>query len=389
MKQYGILKPKSLDFLLAIMFALVSASALWLGIWIAVTGSQMMAVEVLELMVKVLIGSFEGIYSWLILVESVVVYGALFGFCVVSFYEMLRKKFRTIAGLFAMLLFAVAFVMQLNFLIVYIFSGISGLLSVFLIVFMFCELYIAYLLSKLLYSMVIKQSAEYGKYKNEFGAVEAQPESKEEKPLVKKVEKEQPKPKLEPKVEPKVEEKEEPQKQEEDDFDFVFTNSNDYKEYMYHENVVKYMKEEEEKPVHKEEKSVNKIEEKEESKFAGKGNNYTFEQKLKLAKPYVRNYFKELTTYFVSLGFTPALTKQGETFSYKNNKCASITTAGKNGLKVYYKLDVKDYENSTIPVKFVGDVRKYEKTPLLFVAKSELAIKRAKKLMDDVKSKLN
>ena len=378
-KQYGGLKPKSLDFMLAIMFAIVSVSALWIGIWVAGSGSQSLASEALGYTARAFAGNFVGAYSWLVVVESVLLYGAIIGCCVLAVFEMARKKFKALAGLVALVLFAVSLALQLSFVVVYLFSEVSGLLSVFLMVFMVCELYVAYLTAKLSYCMVVKQSAEYGKYKEEFGISKpqqvAEPEPKEEK-------KEDAKEKV---VEEKEEAVEEPQP--EDEMDFVFTNSNDYKEYMYHDNVVKYMKDE--KPAQKEQKPAKKVEEKEDSKFAGKGNNYTFEQKLKLAKPYVRNYFKELTTYFVSLGFTPALTKQGETFSYKNNKCASITTAGKNGLKLYYKLDVKDYENSTIPVKFVGDVRKYEKTPLLFVAKSDLAIKRAKKLMDDVKSKLN
>ena len=381
MKQYGVIKPKSLDFLLAIMFTLVSVSALWIGIWISATASQALAVETLEIMTRVLVGSFEEPYKWLIVVESVVVYGALFAFCVISFYEIVRKKFRTIAGLFAMLLFTVAFVLQVNFLIVYIFSGVMGLFSVFLILFMICELYIAFLTGRLLYSQVVKQSAEYGKYKEEFGVVvKNEHEVNEEKEELEEDVDEEPKPTEEPEAE------EETEVQEEDELDFVFTNSNEYKEYMYHDNVVKYMQQEETK----QEKQPEDLKEDESSRFGGaKGNNFTFEQKLKMAKPVVRNYFKELTTYFVSLGFTPALTKQGETFSYKNNKCASITTAGKNGLKVYFKLDVKDYQDSTIPVKYVGDIRKYENTPLLFVAKSGLAVKRAKKLMDDVKSKLN
>jgi len=396
-KQYGVTKPKSLDFLLAIMFAIVGVSALYIGLWITFTNSQSLANEILVLTERALIGSFvESADGWLVIAESIIIYGAIFGCVILSLYEICRKKFKSIAGLFALVVFGFAFSMQLAFLVKYLLSGISGLFSVFLIMFMLCELYFAFLLCKLLYSMIIKQSKEYEKYKAEFVASEAKPEHQLR---IERIEK--PKEKIEEKPEIIEIVREEPKVYEpEDDYDFVFTNSNDYKEYMYHENIVRYMqnedaeeKVEEKKPIEeKVEKEVKKQQEKdaESNKFGGAmGNNFTFEQKLKMAKPVVKKYFKEITTYFVSLGFTPALTKQAETFSYKNNKCASITTAGKNGLKVYYKLDVKDYEDSTIPVKYVGDVRKYENTPLLFVAKSDLAVKRAKKLMDDVKSKLN
>jgi len=138
-------------------------------------------------------------------------------------------------------------------------------------------------------------------------------------------------------------------------------------------------------------KKPQKVEIEEEEKdnfFDRKSNNFSFEQKLKMANPEVRKYFVELKAYFESLGFKSALTKSGETFVYKNTKYAMITVSGKKGLKIYYKLDAKDYEDSPIPVKDMGEIKKYEKTPVLLVAKSDLAIKRAKKLMDDVKSQL-
>ena len=107
-----------------------------------------------------------------------------------------------------------------------------------------------------------------------------------------------------------------------------------------------------------------------------------------MAQPVVRKQFKDLTRYFVEKGFTPSVTKESESFYYKNVKYAMITMAGQKGLKVYYKLDSKDYIDSPIPVKSVAGVKKYERTPLLLVAKSDLAIKRAKKLVDDVRAKI-
>ena len=122
--------------------------------------------------------------------------------------------------------------------------------------------------------------------------------------------------------------------------------------------------------------------------FGAKANHFTFQQKLRRAKPIVRARYKEIKKYFEQLGFKANTTKTAETFIYKNTKFALLTTAGQTGLKIYYKLSPADYENSPIPVKDVSDKKKYEKTPLLFVVKSDLAVRRAKALMEDIKNSL-
>ena len=117
-----------------------------------------------------------------------------------------------------------------------------------------------------------------------------------------------------------------------------------------------------------------------------KRNNYTFDQKLEMAKPIVQDYYNQIKDYFVELGFKLNDTKAGKTFTYKNTKFAMITIAGKTGLKIYYKLSPADFEGSTLPFKDVSDKKKYEKTPLLFSVKSALAVRRAMALMDEIKS---
>ena len=107
-----------------------------------------------------------------------------------------------------------------------------------------------------------------------------------------------------------------------------------------------------------------------------------------MAKPVARQYFKDIKKYFEELGFKSNLTKSAQTFTYKNTKYAIITTAGKSGLKVYFKLDPANYKNLTIPFTDASDKKKYEKTPFLFIVKSDLAVRRAKALMDDIKKTL-
>ena len=63
-----------------------------------------------------------------------------------------------------------------------------------------------------------------------------------------------------------------------------------------------------------------------------------------------------------------------------------ITIAGK-GLKLYYALDPKDYENSTLPVQDAGHKGVYRDIPLVFKVKSDLSLRRAKQLIADVMEK--
>ena len=387
-KQYGITKPKSLDFLLAITFGMVAVSALWIGIWMTVTKTQSVANQVFDLSLKALIGDFSGEFSWVVMLQSFLFYAGALASVVLCVLALARKQVKAIAGFFALLFSTVAICLQIAFFALYFNTDIFGLFLVFLLIFMLIDALVAYYTFKLMYSVAIKQSKGFNAYRSEFGKVIVPIE------VVKEVEEEK-----------KEEEKQPSGPTEslfditgkgdvfEENYELVYDNSNSYRDYMYHENVVRYMngdKQEEFVAPQKEEKVELKKEEKpaEESAFGnGKGHNYTFEQKLKKAKPVARQYFKELKQYFEELGFKSELTKSAETFSYKNVKYAAIGMAGQSGLKVYYKLDVKDYENSSIPVKDVGNVKKYEKTPLLFVTKSDLAVKRAKKLMNDVKKK--
>ncbi|HAJ77992.1 MAG TPA: hypothetical protein DCO89_02890, partial [Clostridiales bacterium] len=392
-KQYGVTKPKSLDYLLAILFAVVCVSALWIGIWIALTKTQTMAMEVLLLTLRALTGDLVGTSQVLVSIECVIFYGAALVSFILFVLAAVGKKPKAFAGAFALLLSASSFVLEIGFFVQYLYSEVFGLFYVFILLFAVIQLIVTYYIVKLLYSVVIKQSKAYESYKSEFPSsdnvkiIEVEVPAEEQKEQEEQEEEEEEEEEQEEEneqneefSEPEPTEEEKPQEYV-DDVELIYDNSNSYLDYMYHDGLVKYMNDEGE-----EIKSPVMEKDAEGSKFGGvNANNYTFEQKLKIAKPVARQYFKELKKYFESLGFTAELTKHAETFSYKNVKYAMITTAGQSGLKIYYKLNVKDYKNSTIPVKSVEKVKKYEKTPLLFVAKSDLAVKRAKMLMDDVK----
>lgn len=365
-KNYGITQPKSSDYFLAVSFALLGLSALWVAIWATASGNQAGAGKTLELLVNAIAGKLNNPFKWVILAQSIVLWLGILSFISLGLISILRKKYREIAGLFALLLISFIFVWQLGSFAVFVKEEIYGLFYVFLAIFMLTEVLLCAYVIKLEYNVLIKQSKLYNDYKKDF----------ENNKIVHKLET-----KKEPQISTlKVVENE----QNKQDGELIFKNSNEYRDYMYHHQVSQLMNEE----TLKNEVAKENNDGTENDFMSSKANNYTFEQKLAKAKPVARKYFKELKKYYEELGFKYAITKQGATFSYKNTKYAQITTSGQKGLKIYFKLDAKNYENSTIPVKSVAEVKKYENVPLLFVAKSDLAIKRAKQLMDDVKSKL-
>ena len=319
-KKYGVLKPKKLDYALALSLCLMAVSMLWVGIWIAATKTQFYALDVLGVLVKALAFNFAGAGYLQILLLSIVFYGGVIISVCSMVMMIVKKRYRAIPGMAMLLVASIILSTEIAFMFGYadaLSSGVTGVFAVLLGIMIIAVAVLTYESVMCSFKMLCCEKA-YNEYVSE----------KEEPVKIEEVVLEQPKREVSKKV---------------------------------------------------------KIEEPEESRLAIKANHYTFEQKLKMAKPVARKYFKELTSYYASLEFKPALTKAGEIFTYKNVKYAHITTAGKSGLKIYFRLDPKKYEKLTIPFKDVSDKKKYEKTPMMFVVKSDLAVRRAKSLMDYIR----
>ncbi len=151
---------------------------------------------------------------------------------------------------------------------------------------------------------------------------------------------------------------------------------------------------EEEKPVDepkKEEKVEEAPEEADVNPFDNLGKRrkvVPFENRIKKVKPETLQRYKEMVAELRKYDFNDRFSIPAETFSYKKNKLIVFTISGQT-LKVYFKLNPKDYENSTIPVKDASEVSKYEATPSYLVIKSDLASRRAlalaKTLIDEYK----
>ena len=130
-------------------------------------------------------------------------------------------------------------------------------------------------------------------------------------------------------------------------------------------------------------KAAEKPEEKpEEGAFEGLGKRrkrIPFEQRLKRAPAEARVHYKEIIEAVNEYKVSDRKSIPGETISYKKERLMFITLAG-NTLKVYFALDPKEFEDSTIPLKDASDVKKFESTPSYLKIKSSLAVRRAMRL---------
>ena len=357
--QYGVVNPKKLDYMFALVMSIIAVGALWTGIWITASQTLETAREVLELTKKAFLFDLADIKYLVILFQSIAIYCTCVAFLTMLVLAIAKKKWRVIPGVVSILFAGFALTLAFGFLSIYanqLNVGVTGLFAVVLGALFVLLFVLIYKIFKCTYILLGCDNA-YQKYLEDDGMhcplknekVDEKPAKAAEKPA--KVEAVAPK-------EEKVKEEAKPKE------------------------VAK-----KEKPAKVEKKSES-FEVLEQQTEFGKANHFTFEQKLKMAKPVARQYFKDIKKYFEELGFKSNLTKSAQTFTYKNTKYAITTTAGKSGLKVYFKLDPANYKNLTIPFTDASDKKKYEKTPFLFIVKSDLAVRRAKALMDDIKKTL-
>ena len=118
----------------------------------------------------------------------------------------------------------------------------------------------------------------------------------------------------------------------------------------------------------------------------GKRRRASFETRLKNSEFDIRHKYYDLRDYIKWYGLRNRISIPGDTFSYKRQRYIFVTIVGKH-LRVYLNLDPKDYADSTIPVE-LAEAKKYEDLPCLLRVKSDLAYRRAKKLVDDVMAKI-
>ncbi|OPZ35510.1 MAG: hypothetical protein BWY98_00705 [Tenericutes bacterium ADurb.BinA155] len=108
----------------------------------------------------------------------------------------------------------------------------------------------------------------------------------------------------------------------------------------------------------------------------------SFETKVKNADEDLRHKYYELRDYIKSYGVHNRVSIPGDTFSAHRQRYVFITISGKH-MKVSYDLNPNSYKDSTIPVEF-NKAKKFADLALLFKVRSDLSLKRAEQLVDDI-----
>jgi hypothetical protein len=108
-----------------------------------------------------------------------------------------------------------------------------------------------------------------------------------------------------------------------------------------------------------------------------------FQTRMKYASEEQLANYDEIKNYLLSYRVKSRVSATGDTFRLQKVEYAKLTIAGK-GLKLYIALDPNQYDDSTIPVDDVSNKKIYQNMPTALKIKSNLSLKRAKQLIDDL-----
>ncbi|MBP5091659.1 MAG: hypothetical protein J6328_03775, partial [Bacilli bacterium] len=100
----------------------------------------------------------------------------------------------------------------------------------------------------------------------------------------------------------------------------------------------------------------------------------------------LRSDYNELKAEILSYGVKSRVSNSGDTFRLHKVTFIKMGIAGKS-IKMYFALNPDDYAKSTFPVTSVAHKNIYKDIPLVFKVRSDLSMKRAKKLIADVMQK--
>ena len=96
-----------------------------------------------------------------------------------------------------------------------------------------------------------------------------------------------------------------------------------------------------------------------------------------------KNYYSELKNYCLSFGMKPRLSWRAESFYRGRNTYLRMKMCGKT-LYLYFALDPASYDESIFHHKDVSDRKEYQKTPMLLRVRSELWVRKAKRLIAEM-----
>jgi hypothetical protein len=111
-----------------------------------------------------------------------------------------------------------------------------------------------------------------------------------------------------------------------------------------------------------------------------------FKTKLEKADKILKERYKEIYSEMEAYGIHSRISIPCDTYSLHRQEYLKITIDGRS-LKAFFHLNPKDYDGTTIPHEDASNKKVYADTPLLLRLTSDLAVKRAKKLIADMMDK--
>lgn len=135
-----------------------------------------------------------------------------------------------------------------------------------------------------------------------------------------------------------------------------------------------------------EDKTVEAVEETTVSEEATANTRLSFFDRILLVDDELLDIYNEIKNDILSYGVKSRVSSAGDTFRLHRVTYMKMIFAGKK-VKLYMKLNPKDFEDSTIPHDDASDKKLYEEIPFVFKVKSGLSIRRAKALIAEMMEK--
>ncbi|HZJ89920.1 MAG TPA: hypothetical protein VFD05_04560 [Bacilli bacterium] len=109
-----------------------------------------------------------------------------------------------------------------------------------------------------------------------------------------------------------------------------------------------------------------------------------FAVRLESMETDIQEKYEELRDYLLSYDIKSRVSNSGDSFRLSRKLYAKITTSGNTGLKIYLPVDITDYADTKLPLKNASHIKAYADVPTFLYIKSDLSVRRAKQLIDDV-----
>lgn len=351
---HGRKNVNKLDNLLVLACIIIAVGSIWLSIGIAANDLGGLSVAAFR-DVALSLGFIANVEKYgqaaiLSVYNSAVFYGSLLLLVIGTIYLFKKGKKEKVPGLVTEFVAAVGFVFFLSFVYEMLGGTMAGKISVafpvIAIILMVClaaimafAIYAVY--SKYNVDLIPDEEVTVGKVYEDAAKEEKKPEPMKEEKKPEPVP--EPEPVVEEEPEEEVEEDEVEESEEEDEFD----SETNYKG------------------------------------LGARRRRIPFEKKLRKADAETKERYKIIADGLKEYDFNDRISIPGETFSYKREKLVFLTFSGKT-LKVFLRLNAKEFEDSPIPLKDASGLKKYEETPAYLKIKSGLAARRVVSLVERI-----